>query len=67
MQISRIWLALALVGGLAACGDTVTEQAVIGTAVGAGTAAILDGNLVAGAAVGAAGNLIYCQQNPSRC
>lgn len=67
MRTSRIWLALAMVGGLAACGDTVGEQALIGTAVGAGTAAVLDGNLVAGAAVGAAGNLLYCQQNPGQC
>ncbi|MCE8006206.1 hypothetical protein [Aestuariivita sp.] len=67
MQNSRIWLALAVVGGLAACGDTAGEQALIGGAVGAGTAAVLDGNLAAGAAVGAAGNLLFCQQNPSRC
>ena len=67
MRTSKIWLALALVGGLAACGDTVGEQAVIGGAVGAGTAAVLNGNLAAGAAVGAAGNLLFCQQNPSRC
>ncbi len=67
MQLSKTWLALALVGGLAACGDTVGEQALIGGAVGAGTAAVLDGNLAAGAAVGAAGNLLFCQQNPSRC
>ena len=67
MYTSRIWLALALAGGLAACGDTVGEQAIIGGAVGAGTAAAVNGNLVTGAAVGAAGNLLYCQQYPSRC
>ena len=67
MQTSKLWLALAVFGGLAACGDTVGEQALIGGAVGAGTAAVLDGNLAAGAAVGAAGNLLYCQQYPSQC
>ena len=67
MQYSKPWLALALVGGLAACGDTVGEQALIGGAVGAGTAVVLNGNLAAGAAVGAAGNLLYCQRYPSQC
>ena len=67
MQRSRIWVALALIGGLAACGDTTGEQALIGGAVGAGTAAVLNGNLVAGAAVGVVGNVLYCQQYPSRC
>ena len=59
-------LVLAL-GGLAACGDTIGEQAVIGGAAGAGTAAVLDGNILTGAAVGAAGNTIFCQANPGKC
>ncbi|MDF1669824.1 MAG: hypothetical protein P1U83_09425 [Roseovarius sp.] len=54
-------LVLISFSGLAACGDTALEQAVIGAGAGAGTAAVLDGNLLTGAAVGAAGNLIYCQ------
>ena len=53
--------------GLAACGDTPGEQALFGGAAGAGTAAVLDGNILAGAAVGAAGNLIYCEENPGEC
>ena len=60
-------LALALCGGLAACGDTTGEQALYGGAAGAGASAILDTNLVTGAAVGAAANLIYCQENPGKC
>ncbi|WP_050929358.1 hypothetical protein [Aestuariivita boseongensis] len=67
MRAPKIWFALAVMGGLAACGDTAGEQALIGGAVGAGTAAVVNGNLVAGAAVGAAGNILYCQQNPSKC
>ena len=65
----KTWITLGYVTltGLAACGDTVGEQALVGGAVGAGTAAILDGSLVTGAAVGALGNLAYCQQYPSRC
>lgn len=54
-------------GGLAACGDTPLEQAVFGAGAGLGTAAILDGNLAAGAAIGAAGNLLYCQTGRRRC
>ncbi|WP_371226518.1 hypothetical protein [Roseovarius sp. 2305UL8-3] len=52
---------------LAACGETPLEQGVFGAGVGLGTAAVLDGNLAAGAAIGAAGNLLYCQTNPNRC
>ncbi|GHF74673.1 hypothetical protein [Seohaeicola zhoushanensis] len=63
----RASLVLALAGGLAACGDDPLEQGLYGGALGMGTAAILDGNLVAGAAVGAGANLLYCQKNPGRC
>jgi subtilisin family serine protease len=52
---------------LAGCGDTLGEQAAIGAGAGAVTAAVLDGDVVAGAAVGAAGNALYCQQYPERC
>ncbi|MCG7623093.1 MULTISPECIES: hypothetical protein [unclassified Epibacterium] len=52
---------------LAACGDTTGEQALYGAGAGAAGAALLNGSLVTGAAVGAAGNLIYCQENPGRC
>lgn len=53
--------------GVAACGDTPTEQAVIGAAAGAGTAIALDGNVAAGALLGAGGNVLFCDQNPGRC
>ena len=52
---------------LASCGDTVGEQALIGAGAGAGTAAVIDGDIAAGAVVGAAGNVLYCRQYPSRC
>ncbi|QGX97791.1 hypothetical protein EI983_05670 [Roseovarius faecimaris] len=51
---------------LAGCGDTALEQAVLGAGAGAGTAAILDGNILTGAAVGAAGNVLYCQTGKKR-
>lgn len=53
--------------GLSACGDTPLEQAIYGGAAGAGTAAVVDGNILAGAAVGAGANLIYCEENPGKC
>ncbi|HKL46193.1 MAG TPA: hypothetical protein VJ906_08110 [Roseovarius sp.] len=53
--------------GLAACGDTVPEQALLGGGAGAVTGAVVGGSVVTGAAVGAAGNVIYCQAYPGRC
>jgi hypothetical protein len=67
MQIKYTWMALALCSGLAACGDTVGEQALYGAGAGFAGTALLDGNVVAGAAVGAAANVVYCQQNPGKC
>ena len=52
---------------LAACGNTFAEQSLIGAGAGAGTAALLDGNVAVGALVGAAGNVAYCNQYPERC
>ncbi|QYX55552.1 hypothetical protein K1T73_10620 [Roseovarius sp. SCSIO 43702] len=66
-HILKITAPVMVVLGLAACGDNIGEQALIGGAAGAGTAAVLDGNVLAGAAVGAAGNTIYCQANPGKC
>lgn len=60
-------LALAACGSLAACGDTLGEQALAGGAVGAGAAAITSGSLLQGAAIGVAGNVAYCQLNPGKC
>lgn len=67
MRLSKIFVALGLVAGLAACGDTVGERAILGGAAGAGTAAAFEGNIATGAALGAAGNVVYCEYYPSRC
>ena len=67
MQTLRIWALVGLVGAVSACGDTTGEQAVYGAGAGAIGSALLDGNLLAGAAVGAAANVIYCTENPSKC
>ncbi|WP_411353140.1 hypothetical protein PNH50_20020 (plasmid) [Leisingera aquaemixtae] len=60
-------IGFALCTTLAACGDTTGERLVYGAGAGAAGAAVLDGNVAAGAAVGAAANLLYCQENPHRC
>lgn len=45
---------LAICGALAGCGDTVGEQALYGAGAGVAGAAVLDGDVVTGAAVGPA-------------
>ena len=62
-------IAVAFVGfaGLAACGGTVGEQALVGGAAGLGTAAVTGGNIGTGAIIGRAANVAYCQSNPGAC
>tara|TARA_R110002049_G_scaffold10127_6_gene50566 strand:- start:36638 stop:36850 length:213 start_codon:yes stop_codon:yes gene_type:complete len=67
MSIHKIIIALGACAGLAACGDNLGEQALGGAAIGAGAAAITSGSLLQGAAIGAAGNVAYCQLNPGKC
>lgn len=52
---------------LAACGDTVLEQGLLGAGAGAGVAIVLGGDTTTGAVLGGAANVLYCQQNPSQC
>jgi osmotically inducible lipoprotein OsmB len=52
---------------LAGCGQTTGEQVLFGGASGALGAAVLDVNPVAGAAVGAGANYLYCEANPGVC
>lgn len=67
MRLTRTILCAAALLGLAACGDDLGEQAILGAGAGAGTAAVLNGDLITGAALGAAGNIAYCRQYPGRC
>jgi osmotically inducible lipoprotein OsmB len=67
MSIKHILSGVILCGSLAACGDTLGEQALGGGVIGAGAAALTSGSLAQGAAIGAAGNVAYCQLNPGRC
>jgi len=68
MRRAKITVVAALaLGALAACGDTVGEQALVGGAAGIGTAAVTGGNIGTGAIVGAAANTVYCQTNPGAC
>jgi len=52
---------------VAACGDTPIEQGLIGAGAGVGVAAVAGTGLATGALIGAAGNLVYCQQYPTKC
>ena len=67
MLIKRSSLALVALAGLAACGDTIGEPAVGGAAIGAGAAVITNDDMAKGAAIGAAGNVAYCQLYPANC
>lgn len=67
MQLRTLAFILVSTAGLAACGQTLGDQALGGAAIGAGTAAITDGSIGTGAAIGAAGNVAYCQANPGKC
>lgn len=67
MSIKTILVTVAFAGSLAACGDSIGEQTLAGGAIGAGAAAVVGGTVVTGAAIGAAGNLAYCQLNPGKC
>ncbi|MEL6808064.1 MAG: hypothetical protein AAFO97_09810 [Pseudomonadota bacterium] len=67
MGIKSITLACVAALGLAACGDTVGEQAIIGGAVGAGAAAVTSGSIATGLAVGAAGNILACELDIANC
>lgn len=67
MRKSRTLVAVAALLGLAACGDTFEEQALIGAGAGAAAAVALDGDVATSALVGAAGNVLFCDQNPGRC
>ena len=67
MGALRVFTLMAILAGLSACGDTLGEQALIGAGAGAGTAAVADGDILTGAAVGVAANVTYCQLYPERC
>jgi len=61
MYIGKIGFALVLCAGLAACGDSVGEQALVGAGAGVLGSAVLDSDPFVGAAAGAAANVFYCQ------
>ncbi|WP_170400453.1 hypothetical protein [Ruegeria arenilitoris] len=61
MRISKLILAVATCAGLAACGDSTGEQALLGGGAGALGSAVLGADPFVGAAVGAAGNVLYCK------
>jgi len=61
-------LGLALAGTLlAGCGNTVGEQALFGAGAGAVGSAVVGGDPLLGAAIGAGGNVLICQANMRNC
>ena len=63
----KLALALAAVAALAACGNNPGEQALFGAGAGAVGSAAVGGDPIVGAAVGAGGNVLFCQAYPHRC
>ncbi|WP_073254229.1 hypothetical protein [Shimia gijangensis] len=66
-KLTATLLCTGALAALVACGETTSEQALIGAGAGAATAAVLSGSLLTGALVGGAGNVIYCKENPGKC
>ena len=66
-NIAKLAAVLGLTLSVAACGDSLGEQALIGGAVGAGASAAAGGDVATGAVVGAGGNVAFCQTYPNRC
>jgi len=67
MGPTKIILALITAASLAACGNTVPQQAAVGAAVGAGATALAGGAVLQGAAIGAAGTVVACQTELVHC
>lgn len=67
MRATKIVTAMALCVGLAACGDTIGEQALFGAGGGFLGAAVVGGDPVLGALVGATANVLYCEAGPGNC
>jgi hypothetical protein len=67
MRFIKTGLIIASLTALGACGDTFGEQAVLGAGAGTAGALVTNGDPVTGAVVGAAANVAYCRQYPSRC
>jgi len=56
--MARFILACALLGGLAACGDTDLERGATGAAAGVATATVIDADPLTGAVIGGAVGVI---------
>ncbi|MEO9782597.1 MAG: hypothetical protein ABJH07_17490 [Sedimentitalea sp.] len=67
MRARTLWITVLVCVGLAGCGNTVGKQALYGGGAGVLGAAVLQGSIVGGVVVGAAGNVLYCQHKPGGC
>ena len=66
-MLKKVFLSGVMALTLAACGDTVGQQAAFGAGVGAVGTAAAGGDPLIGAAVGAGGSVLFCQRYPWRC
>ena len=67
MRYKSIMALVATLPVLAACGQTLGEQATLGGAAGVGAAYVTKGDVLTGAVAGAAANVLYCQLQPEKC
>ncbi|MDA7425886.1 hypothetical protein [Thalassococcus lentus] len=67
MYVFRTSISIFALCVCSSCGDTLGEQALFGAGAGGAAAVATDGDLITGAAIGAAGNIAYCRKYPSRC
>ncbi len=67
MRTFKLPLAFAALAALAACGDTLGDQAILGASAGTAGAVITNGNPVRGAVIGASANVLFCQAFPESC
>ena len=67
MRAKKLYTSLALLVGLAACGETTGEQALYGAGAGLLGSFVVDGDPLLGAVAGAAANVLYCEAGPGKC
>ena len=67
MRISLLVTSIGAATVLGGCGDTFGEQAILGAGAGTAGAVVTNVNPITGAVLGAAANVAYCKEFPSRC
>ncbi|MEP1768654.1 MAG: hypothetical protein ABJJ53_18700 [Sulfitobacter sp.] len=63
----KIILACVAATSIAACGNTVPQQAAVGAAVGAGAAVVTSGAVLQSVVIGAGASVVACQTKLVNC